>query len=32
MYDKRLAYQNSTYFRSKSKSFELCKYRKDFRF
>lgn len=28
MYDKRLAYQNSLVFRSKSKSFESCKYTK----
>ena len=27
MYDKHLAYQNLTYFRSKSKSFEWCKYK-----
>ena len=26
MYDKHFAYQNLTYFRSKSKSFESCKY------
>lgn len=30
MYDKHLAYQNLTYFRSKGKSFECCKCIKEF--